>query len=685
MGTQAWASWSGRSGVWLVGVGLALAGACGGGNDDPPLNPTGAGAVGGGMLPTGSGGKAGAGGSGGKAGAGGTGGTTGEGGDAGETVTMPGAPIVEVTSPPAVTDPDGGGVLTESEIDVTCEVRAASGGQPVDPSTVVIQLLDAEDDVVDEVAAAPTGEPNEYSARVILENVEDNGVVGFSCSAGDTTSPPLMGTDTVRSLVDHGPLITVTSPVPESAHPLAGALRVRFSVDADAVGSGDSGAAVDTVTLEINGVSIDPGESDGGDYDVSVDLADPTVFADIPAGEIPLTITATNRRDPAATRVASYGFIVDGVGPEINITSPPESARLGGRIALHFTIVDDYSGVDRESVVVVLNKVDEYRYGEGGTWEQDGDEFVFSFDSTQAEARSKVQANINIRASDNVGNAADGESRNLYLDNQPPIVDLDPDHVRDSKESGDDVICSAAFDPVGPRAANDYPARQYTNEFTIARTPTIRAIVWEMTNAVQDQPILYHSGTDSESVFVYLQPNVSEALLVDTDMDGVCDELAIESLQFQHLSSIAHTGTAWYRNDGAAIDPAISGCILSPTDEDEDPLCANDASDMTRIIPHTMEGKPPVIYALLDGTMTGCTGTFWEIGAVAQEGWVCLAGRAVDHAGNVGISPPLRLCYDDPATSSSPDCAAGEATPPTCTDGCTPPPGYAGRIFAPEK
>src|SRR5688572_3809098 len=130
MGTRARASWAGRSGVWLVGIGLALAGACGGESKDPPLNPTGAGAVGGGMFPTGSGGKAGAS-SGGTAGKGGASGTTGEGGDAGEMVSMPGAPVVEVTSPAPVTDPDDGEVLVQSEIDVTCEVRSSPGGEPV--------------------------------------------------------------------------------------------------------------------------------------------------------------------------------------------------------------------------------------------------------------------------------------------------------------------------------------------------------------------------------------------------------------------------------------------------------------------------------------------------------------------------------------------------------------------------
>jgi hypothetical protein len=63
-----------------------------------------------------------------------------------------------------------------------------------------------------------------------------------------------------------------------------------------------------------------------------------------------------------------------------------------------------------------------------------------------------------------------------------------------------------------------------------------------------------------------------------------------------------------------------------------------------------------------------CTGTDWEIGQFVEEGWFCVAARAEDRAGNVGISRPLRLCFDN-GDGDPPDCSS----PPECTDGCRAP------------
>lgn len=656
----------------MVGAGLALGVACGGESKDPPHDPTGAGATGGRGFPTGAtAGSAGRGG--GSAGRGGTGtggkaGSNGEGGGGGEVTTDPDGPIVHVTSPEAVSDPDGGGVLVASEITVTCEVRAASGGNNVDPSTVAIQLMDAAGKVVDEVTAAPTGEPNEYAARVILDKVPENGVVSFGCIAGDVSMPPLVGSDVVSSLLDHGPLITVTSPVPDSAHPLMGVLRVRFSVDPSPLASGDSGAAVDTVTLEINGVDVDPGSPSRGDYDVSVDLADTMVFPDTPNGTVPVIITATNRRDPSATRVESYSFVIDGEGPIVTITDPQNEDVVGGQVALHFTIEDALSGVDQASIVVELNG-NENRYGEGGTWSQSGDVYTFLFDSTQAEKDSKVQATINIRATDQVGNVADGESLILYLDNVPPIVDLDPEFVREKKK-GPENYCSIAFDPVGPLAANDGDLA--------GRVQRYRALVWERTNFTTGQIIRYHSGTDVDSVYLYLQADTDTPLVVDTDGDDICDDVMAtrDDLPFQHLNGIAPAQSSWFGS--MADDPEVmpAGCVYEDQTEPTR-MCAPYDADMHRIIKFDYDETVPVIFAVGNlATGPACIGTDWET-AQYGEGWACLAARAVDHAGNVGVSRPLRVCIDD-GVDPPPDCMS---TPPDCTDGCTLPPNFPSTIL----
>ena len=48
------------------------------------------------------------------------------------------------------------------------------------------------------------------------------------------------------------------------------------------------------------------------------------------------------------------------------------------------------------------------------------------------------------------------------------------------------------------------------------------------------------------------------------------------------------------------------------------------------------------------------------------EGWVCVASRAVDNAGNIGVSEPMRLCVDY-TLYGNPSVCADTANAPNCT------------------
>jgi len=107
---------------------------------------------------------------------------------------------------------------------------------------------------------------------------------------------------------------------------------------------------------------------------------------------------------------------------------------------------------------------------------------------------------------------------------------------------------------------------------------------------------------------------------------------------------------------------------------------------MSRVIEHTMPTMTPtpVVFASGNNEDVECTGTDWEHATQAPgEGWICLAVRAEDLAGNIGVSRPLRLCYDDSSTGSVPDCFLDPVAnpPPTCTDGCTLPPAFPDSIY----
>jgi len=700
-------SFAGRWGWvgWALTVGSLAAGACGGKDEGPPPG-TGTGNTGNTANAPGKGGSAGraSGGTGGKSGNGGTGGTSSGGmsgemgtaatgdtgtGGAGETDAL--APVVEIRSPEAESDPNGDGVLVDAEIDVVCRVTQSpeDGSRPVAPSTIVMQMLDADGNVVptEEEGTVPgevTDEENEYSAHFILNKVPDNGKVGFRCLAGDTSEPPLTGSDAITTLLDHGPTITRSEPKEDSPHALEAAVHVEFSVDPAPVAKGDEGASIASVELFVGGVTIEDVAENDGVYTADVHLSDEQLFPSPPNGDTAITIRAKNTRKPkAVTAIDGYSFIVDGDGPAITITEPSNGSVAGGLVTLRFDVVDDASGVDRDSVYVTLNGAKHY-YDEAQGWSVVDDHYVYAFDSRLIE-NSVAQATINVRAKDKAGNDSPGASWLIYLDNVPPIVDLNPPNVRTYRKDGSGYLCSVTFDPLGTALGD--------NQNNVAllqaddNADRIRALVWEMTNDGADH---IFSGTVENQVRIYVQPNTDEPLLVENnDGDPECDDVdedAMNNLELIQLDPVAPTGIAYYGSDDADAAPPLSdfGCAHGTETIPPLRLCTDEASDLTTAIAHNSPGRPPAVYAL--GPLGGvfCTGRSYELGAHAQEGWVCLVGRAEDYAHNIGISAPLRVCYDDARTSFVPDCVNDMSNPPPCTDGCTPPahfPMYPDDVF----
>jgi hypothetical protein len=372
---------------------------------------------------------------------------------------------------------------------------------------------------------------------------------------------------------------------------------------------------------------------------------------------------------------------VDGDGPLIAIDSPVPQAVVGGKVTLRFTAADSGSGVDPKSVNVTLYSGATAQFFDTKKgWTHTGDKYTYTFDSKDIEAGgAKVQTTINVRASDGVGNpSASGQSVEIYLDNVPPQIDLDPQNVR--------ANCSGSFDPSGPASLNDLQGTPGNGSLD-RRIGFFRVFVNERTNSQPGQSIFYHSGTDQKEVRLYVQPDpehASRKLLVNKNpgVDDTCDDIGgIDDIQnapqFSALKGIATTnpmGTPWYRND-PDVPPAPAACGML-TEQSRPPfLCPTQSSDMW-FVPYRVELKEPYVYVVgtPDPQDVSCTGIDLAFLTADQpDGWVCVAARVVDKAGNVGLSPPLRLCADDPATPDHPPCALSSMTPPTCTDGCTPP------------
>lgn len=651
-GRRGWVAWAFTSGV-------LFASACGGNGDDDEVPPG---------VGTGNTGNTAN-----RTGIGGSGGTFGEGGmgegntgGMGEDDAL--APLVEIVSPVAETDPNGAGVLIDDELDVVCHATKSSEKGADDVTAVVVDMLDASGMVVDTVAASDDGSGQDnYTARFITAKVPDNGLISFRCTAGDGATPPRTGSAKITTFIDHGPAVEFSRPSMEDQPIALGQpLKIVFTVtEQPVVKTGDEGATIDEVSMTVRDVPFELAEKDG-EYSATVHLDDAELFPNAPEGSLPIIVRAGNRRMPVASvNEVTRHVIVDGTGPVVTITDPKSEAVRGGKVTLTFTAIDEESGVDPDSIEVTLNDVP-YRYSAtNDDWGRDGDTFTFDFDTTQIQG-SIVQATIAVTATDQVGNTAKDEAIVLYLDNQPPIVDLDPPPVRERQKNAKE--CSVAFDPVGPLAANDLA--------TVLQLQKFRALVWDLTNDAPGQTIHYYSGTDLDSVVIRLQPKVDQGLLIDTDGDGYCDDLLSEDdsakpkdLPFQPLTGIPPKGSSWISapaDDALASEfPMPAPCEYAETHADPpDRLCPpTNTDDMIRAISWDVDSSVPAIFGI--GSLEGiaCTGTDWEIGPVIEEGWICVAGRAEDHTGNVGISRPLRLCFDD-----------GEDPPPSCLDQDADPP-----------
>lgn len=615
----------------------------------------------------------------------------GGGGGAGDEVVDPLAPLVTITSPFEVNDPNEPDVLSGAEVTVACKVTqpALTGSAKVDPTSIKLALLDADGAVVTEKTGTPTVNADEYSYTFSVTTAAA-GRIGFRCTGQDTSKR--VGTDRVATFLDKGPVITFLTPTKDSFVPLASVLAIRFTVDPAPLAEGDDGAAVDEVSLELGGtpIPLTDTETSPGVFELNVNLADPALFDPAPNGLFPVVVKASNVRMPTPVEsIASQPIQVDGTAPTIQITSPVDKAVIGGNVVLTFKTNDALSGVDPATVVVSLNDVEEHFDPAADAWGNLNGTFTYQFDSRQVE-NSKVQITVNVRASDKVGNPAAVATEILYLDNEPPSVDLDPALIRTANATR---VCSRAFDPVGPLSLDDLE--------TAEAAGTLRALVWDNTNSLPEIPIKHIAGVNPAAVRVYLRHSADAALLVNTGGDGTCDDVNnVDDPAAIQLGPIARVGQPWgiVGEDGFQPTLASYECtnVLVPPDTIPNPgaepqhVCLGASSDMYQVIEHTLTRdniKEPAIFARGATMGQECTGIAWEFSTFLKdangdlrEGWVCFAARAVDRAGNVGVSRPLRICVDDPAEGGTPACALSSEAPPSCTDGCTPPPQWGGVV-----
>jgi hypothetical protein len=616
-------------------------------------------------------------------------------------------PTVKITNPPtSLQTPDESGVIVVSSFDALCTVQqsTAPGASAVSSSSVKIELLDASNKVITNqpsVPASPTGNTGEYKATFTFSSTSVTaGRITFRCTASDQSTPAHSNSDTVATYVDYGPDIKYISPAKDSAgFPLNAVVPFEIEVDPHLLDSVDSSASVTNVALQVYTATISTTVNGQGHYVAQVDFTDQSKFPQGLSGTISASVTATNNRKPkAATSTMPINLILDGTPPVIQMIDPTPAANsiIGGARKICFNVSDpNGSGVNQSTVTVMLDTT-AYVYLQPlpTLWTSPAvGSYCFQFNSTDFP-NSKSQVTVAILATDNAGNVATKLTRQFYLDNIPPFISLDPPNIRVvTHPNSSTTNCSIPFDPVGPAAANTGSVQAHSG---LVR---FRAFVWDRTNSLPDQAVVWYSGVDDSKVHIYLRPVPDSSTLapveIDADQDplNLCDSVdpdlktGTASTQTQLKALTSPNGSPDYSVAEYATPPDVSllGCQTSGSAPD--PLCGQKTSDLTFVTTMNFASTTldlSAVYAVNTDSSTSsllCTGDQWDIHSAGgiPDGWVCVVAEAVDFAGNIGISAPLPICLDHTNggtvanAGAPPACAITSSVPPNCALGCVPP------------
>lgn len=372
--------------------------------------------------------------------------------------------------------------------------------------------------------------------------------------------------------------------------------------------------------------------------------------------------------DGSVTPTADAGPYVDISPPTFASVSPAPGSVFGLADTIYVVaeITDDYSGVDPDTVVAVFgNDLGGGTIAEFPLEPSGPNNFVGSFPVSGLKASVEmlhptgvvVFPSLSIRARDLAGNEGYfGEE--LVVDYTPPIISLDPPKLRDMRldDTTGAFECSFEYDPLGDDAPIDGQTILTMGEF--------RVRVHDRGNtAPSSTPYgTYIAGLDEGKVQILILDQTDpssgdgDALLVDTDDDGICDSInpnldpAVDPSPGDalaiNLEGLAPGGKMYFAADPmgyagyANCGPPIEADTEIPRE-----LCTS--TGLQQIIPSPVVGDDFTIFTIPPASDEVCMGLPFDfVTNHFEEGWACVVARAVDEAGNIGLSRPIRVCFD---------------------------------------
>ena len=551
-------------------------------------------------------------------------------------------PLVTLLTPsqPAMGDFSSDAILTSGRFTARCEAATnPSTGDRVDTTTVRISASSASGTF--EADGLPTGVANEFAADLVINDFS-NGPVNIRCTASDLAEEPRENSDSTDTFLDLGPVIQVLTPIANTSY--ANQTDVVFTVSDAPVAAGDTLAAVDLANVEvaIAGGTITGFQNVAGTFTGTIVFDDPAFDPSL-EGSQTLTVRAPNQRtSEAVVRVSDTIFNVDSDGPIISLNTPQPGELVAGIMSISVN-ADDPTGILNSSVVATIAGIHEVQLNLVG-----GDEYSALFDTRLLGPM--VFPNIIVRARDATGNQ-NSLGFVIGLDNEAPTLSLDSPNLRESQVTSGVLQCSQSFDPLGDDSVDDGEA--------VAQLFELRARLEDRANFASSTStvIIPLADVDPASVDLFILDDETGALLVDTDGDGICDEInpllvptsvpnSSSEVAAIQLLPIPAAGGSFFGPDEAPTFAATNNnnCTAKNDASAPDPLCFS--TPLSRVIATETTGAP-AIYGVPPAAGLQCVGNALDtVAANLDDGWACLAVRGSDALGNLNVSAPLRLCID---------------------------------------
>ena len=540
--------------------------------------------------------------------------------------------------------PSAGDIVVDDLLRVEATVADPDG---VDPTSVILTLPGKQPTTMTRVAAST----NDFEALVDVSSL--SGEVYLWIAATDILGH--QNSKLVQFTRDPGPVITFLAPTAGGS--FKGSLLVEVTV-ADPEPLQSFTLLVGKDTVKVTKKTISPTKA------LYTGTLDFDAFTPPLSGKQVLTATAanTNGAETEEQRI----FYVDDEGPTITVKSQSEGQIIAGTIDLEAEVTDP-AGVLPSSVKCVIGDGASAKTVQLKATLNAKNTYTGQFD-TRTFDQDQLWPVMSFRAEDVLGNESHRDIQ-VGLDNGAPIIELDPSSkVYIGRYMLGVLECSHPFDPVGNDAANDLTL--------VPQIVPLRARVEDQGNFAASARFTPVAAVEDTSVWMYVSDDTQKPLVVDSTGDGYCDSVNPELVP---LGSQPQQGKAIAVNLGAVpVDgegnftywagSLPAGCTPGTALAPPKPLCT--VTTLTKAIFYSADPTTPAVYAIppaLAGDQVQCMGLPFDFKANGiSKGWTCVAVEAADKAGNVGVSPPLRLYYEPAAVGQGP-LPAGAGSPPTCT------------------